>query len=102
LPISVSRHEEIGGRHRLTADPRQAKKDYALLPAGLPAAFASLDTGHGGTFAATNGGKAAIAAVNYLEWQMRGNASAKAMWLEPKGANGLTTQGFPEVMTKNW
>jgi hypothetical protein len=51
------------------ADEAQSAKDYALLNAGLPKLRADLNTGHGGMFSATNGGKEGRAAVAYLEWQ---------------------------------
>ncbi|KAF8849924.1 hypothetical protein BDZ45DRAFT_718034 [Acephala macrosclerotiorum] len=44
-----------------------AVKDYALLNEGLPTFKVSLDTGHYGTYFATNGGKFGKAAVDYLE-----------------------------------
>ncbi|KAK3389554.1 hypothetical protein B0H63DRAFT_537547 [Podospora didyma] len=77
------------------------EKDYKLLPAGLPAYKASLDTGHGGTFAATNGGKAAKGAVNYLEWQFRNDETAKAKLLDPKAAGSLVSDNWT-VQFKNW
>ncbi|KAI3336972.1 hypothetical protein HD806DRAFT_517962 [Xylariaceae sp. AK1471] len=52
-----------------------AQKDYALLNNSLPAFKASLDTGHGGTYSATNGGKFGKAVVAYLEWQFRNNTA---------------------------
>ena len=78
----------------------QVEKDYNLLPLGLPAYKASLDTGHGSTFAATNGGKAAKAAVAYLEWQFRNDVAAKAKLLE-KAAGGLVSDNW-SVQFKNW
>ena len=39
--------------------------------------LASLDSGHFGTFGSTHGGKSAIAAVAFLDWQFRGDAKAK-------------------------
>ncbi|KAG9196425.1 hypothetical protein G6011_01546 [Alternaria panax] len=57
-------------------------KDCALLNAGLPKLKANLNTGHDGTLAATNDGKQGKAAVAYLEWQWRGNATALAYLLD--------------------
>ncbi|KAF2823545.1 hypothetical protein CC86DRAFT_457884 [Ophiobolus disseminans] len=72
-------------------------KDYVLLNAGLPKLRANLDTGHGGTFQATNGGKQGKAAVAYLEWQWRDNATAKAYIL-----NGGLAKDNWTVDHANW
>lgn len=77
------------------------EKDYKLLNTGLPAFKASLDTGHGGTFAATNGGKAGKAAVAYLEWQWRNDLAARAKLLDPKAASSLVSENWT-VEYKNW
>ncbi|OAN58570.1 hypothetical protein A7X12_04715 [Sphingomonas sp. TDK1] len=42
----------------------------------VPALLASLDVGHGGTFDAPNGGRAAAIDVAWLEWQLRGDRRA--------------------------
>ncbi|KAI4642322.1 hypothetical protein J4E93_007469 [Alternaria ventricosa] len=72
-------------------------KDYALLNTGTPKLRANLDTGHDGTFAATNGGKQGKAAVAYLEWQWRGNATARAYLLD----GGLEKDNWVEEHA-NW
>lgn len=46
--------------------------------AHVPAAVANLPVGHGGTYFQPNGGAAAQVAVNWLEWQLRGDAKAGA------------------------
>lgn len=43
----------------------------------VPAVMANLDVGHGGTFMEPEGGRAAQAAVAWLEWQLRGDEKAK-------------------------
>lgn len=63
--------------------------------------MASLDTGHGGTFFATNGGKAGKAAVAYLQWQFRGNETAKAICLDSKKQGSLVSDKW-NVTYKNW
>ncbi|KAF3017745.1 hypothetical protein E8E14_005721 [Neopestalotiopsis sp. 37M] len=78
-----------------------AEKDYSMLNAGLPAFKASLDTGHGGTYAATNGGKFGRVAVAYLEWQYRGNATSKAVLLDPASRGSLVSDHW-NVTSKNW
>lgn len=49
--------------------------DYARI-SHVPAVVANLPVGHGGTFQEPNGGAAASVAVSWLDWQLRGNASA--------------------------
>jgi hypothetical protein len=49
----------------------------------VPAAILNQETGHGGNFMDENGGAAAKAAVNWLEWQLRGNAEAGRMFSGP-------------------
>ena len=44
--------------------------------ARVPVAVANLPVGHGGTFQEPNGGDAASVAVSWLDWQLRGDASA--------------------------
>lgn len=46
----------------------------------VPAMMLNLDVGHGGTFHQPNGGLAAMAAVNWLEWQLRGSAKAAKLF----------------------
>ncbi len=45
----------------------------------VPVAMANLDVGHGGTFREPNGGRVGIVAVQWLEWQLRGDEKA-ARW----------------------
>jgi hypothetical protein len=84
-----------------TNDLTQSEKDYALLPTGLPAYWASLDTGHQGTYSATNGGKFGKAAVAYLQWQFRGNATSKAICQDAKAPSSLVADNW-NVTYKNW
>jgi hypothetical protein len=74
----------------------QSKRDYGNLTAGLPAYWASLDTGHMATYAAPNGGKFAKAAVQFLQWQFRGDAKAKEYCME-----GIKKDNW-NVKYKNW
>ena len=46
----------------------------------VPVAVANIDKGHGGTYFEPNGGAAAAVAVNWLQWQLRGDEKAKAMF----------------------
>lgn len=79
----------------------QAEKDFQLLPAKLPALKASLDTGHGGTYQATNGGKFGKAAVAYLEWQFRDDPASRDICLDADATNSLVSQNW-FVESKNW
>lgn len=47
----------------------------------VPIAVANIETGHGGTYFEPNGGAAAQVAVSWLQWQLRGDAKAKAMFV---------------------
>jgi len=44
--------------------------------AHVPVAVANLPVGHGGTYQEPNGGAAASVAVSWLDWQLRGDATA--------------------------
>jgi dienelactone hydrolase len=47
----------------------------------VPAAAANIDRGHGGTYWDENGGAAAQVVVNWLNWQLRGDAAAGRMFV---------------------
>jgi dienelactone hydrolase len=47
----------------------------------VPVAAANLPVGHGGTYHLENGGSAAQVAVNWLQWQLRGDAAARAWFV---------------------
>lgn len=49
--------------------------DYARIN-HVPAAVANIDKGHGGTYWEENGGPAAQVVVQWLNWQLRGDAAA--------------------------
>lgn len=46
----------------------------------VPAAVANIDVGHGGTYFEPDGGAAAQVAVSWLEWQLRGDERAGALF----------------------
>jgi len=50
--------------------------DDVRMISHVPVAVANLDVGHGGTYAEPNGGKAAEVVVDWLQWQLRGDAEA--------------------------
>ena len=55
--------------------------DYARID-HVPAAVVNLlDAGHGGTFFEPDGGKAARIAIAWLDWQLKGDAAAKQMFV---------------------
>ncbi|KAF2397321.1 hypothetical protein EJ06DRAFT_514695 [Trichodelitschia bisporula] len=78
-----------------------AEADYRALPEGLPAFKASLDTGHAGTLFSRNGGKYGKAAVEYLQWRVRGISRAKDACLRPDSPGSLVGDGW-RVGFKNW
>jgi len=47
----------------------------------VPVFLGQLDVGHGGTFREPNGGRAAAAAVAWLDWQLRGDKRAAAQFV---------------------
>lgn len=49
--------------------------DFAKID-HVPAVLVESDVGHGGTFREANGGKVAQLAVNWLDWQLRGDKNA--------------------------
>lgn len=49
--------------------------DFARID-HVPVAVANLDVGHGGTFREANGGRVGTVAVQWLEWQLRGDEPA--------------------------
>lgn len=49
----------------------------------VPVAVANLPVGHGGTYSQENGGSAAQVAVNWLQWQLRGDQEAAKMFVGP-------------------
>jgi hypothetical protein len=53
--------------------------DFARIT-HVPAAVANIDKGHGGTYWEPNGGVAAKVVVNWLNWQLRGDAAAGRMF----------------------
>jgi len=54
-----------------------------------------------GTYYAANGGKFGKAAVAYLEWQFRNNATAKSICLDKGAASSLSADKW-DVKYKNW
>lgn len=65
----------------------------------VPAVLLNQDTGHGGTFLQDNGGRAAAAAVAWLDWQLRGDARARKMFVGKDC--GLCTDAAWTIERKN-
>ncbi len=53
------------------------------------------------TYISKDGGKFAKAAVNYLQWQFRGDKKAKEACLNAEAPGSLVSQGW-NVTHKNW
>ncbi|KAK0639068.1 hypothetical protein B0T16DRAFT_236416 [Cercophora newfieldiana] len=51
-------------------------RDYGFLPATTPAWKGNLPVGHGGTYRETDAGKFGAAAVNWVQWLLRGDNTA--------------------------
>jgi dienelactone hydrolase len=65
----------------------------------VPIFVANLDVGHGGTFMEANGGREASVAVSWLDWQLKGDASAAKRFV---GADcGLCKDSQWKVDSKN-
>ena len=56
--------------------------DFRLID-HVPVAVANIDKGHGGTYAEPNGGAAAAVVVDWLNWQLRGDAAAGRRFVGP-------------------
>jgi hypothetical protein len=65
----------------------------------VPVFVANLDVGHGGTFMEPNGGREASVAVNWLDWQLKGDSRAAKLFV---GADcGLCKDRDWKVDSKN-
>ena len=59
---------------------KNGMEDFRLID-HVPVAVANLPVGHGGTYHEPNGGAAAQVAVDWLNWQLRGDAKAAARFV---------------------
>lgn len=75
-----------------------ARDDFRLID-HVPVVMTNLPVGHGGTYHEPNGGAAAQVAVNWLQWQLRGDAKAAAMFVGEKC--GLCTDPRWTIERKN-
>ncbi|WP_019818588.1 alpha/beta hydrolase [Saccharomonospora saliphila] len=69
----------IGGPEDIAYD--NAMDDWDRLPSDLPAFMGNLDVGHYGTFAEPNGGEFGRVGVEWLDWQLKGELSARAQFV---------------------
>ncbi|MDR2214262.1 MAG: hypothetical protein LBE59_00285 [Nevskiaceae bacterium] len=76
-----------------------AMDDFRLID-HVPVAIANLPVGHGGTYSEPNGGAAAQVAVDWLNWQLRGDAKAAARFVGEKC--GLCTDSKWTLERKNF
>jgi hypothetical protein len=74
-----------------------ATDDFARIHK-IPAFLASLEVGHGGTYAQPNGGPFGVVGVAWLEWQLKGDKRAAKMFTGP--ACGLCTDSRWTVQQK--
>lgn len=72
---------------------QNGERDYAAMPAGVPKWKGNLNVGHGGTYTQPNGGKFGVAGSHWVQWVLRGNASASAFFT----GNGASTDGWQVV-----
>jgi hypothetical protein len=81
-----------------TNHSQQGERDYAALPATLPAWKGNLNrVGHGGTYGEANGGLFAEAAANWMLWLYKGDAKAGAYFADGAG----TSAGWNDATSRN-
>ncbi|KAK3898484.1 hypothetical protein C8A05DRAFT_37923 [Staphylotrichum tortipilum] len=73
------------------------ERDYTLLPAGTPSWKGNLPVGHGGTYGDKDAGKFGVAAVHFVNWLLRGNATSASFFTT---GNEAKAAGW-EVESKN-
>ncbi|KAF3026474.1 hypothetical protein E8E14_012875 [Neopestalotiopsis sp. 37M] len=73
---------------------KNAGRDWKLVPKGVPAYFASLPTGHLGTMYEEAGGLFAVAAVKWLDYELKGDESSKRELLQPEGEWQVQSQNL--------
>jgi len=61
------------------------ERDYNYMPGGTPKWKGNLNVGHGGTYHENNGGKFGTIGARWVQWVMRGNATA-SQYLNGDGA----------------
>jgi len=77
----------------------QGERDYANLPADLPAWKGNLNSvGHGGTYGELNGGLYGTAAANWMLWLFNGDAEAGA-YFAAEGA--AVADGWSDAVSQN-
>lgn len=77
---------------------QEANQSFASVE-GIPAALVTSDVGHGGTFDQPHGGIAARIALDWLEWQLRGDKKSASTFVGP--GCGLCAMAGWEIRKKN-
>lgn len=70
----------IGGENDLAY--QNAESDYMKIN-NVPIFNANMNTGHGGTWQFTNGGEFGRVGRRWLDWQLKGDATGKALFVGP-------------------
>ncbi|WP_024873782.1 alpha/beta hydrolase [Saccharomonospora piscinae] len=70
-----------GGEDDIAYD--NAMDDWDRLPTGLEAFMGNLDVGHFGTYDEPNGGEFGRVGSQWLKWQLKGDAAARAEFVGP-------------------
>lgn len=73
---------------------KNAGRDWDLISKGIPAYFASLPTGHLGTLYEESGGLFAVAAVNWLNYELKGDESSKEKLLQAEDGRKIKSQNL--------
>jgi hypothetical protein len=68
----------IGGMNDMAY--QNAERDYMNIET-VPIFYGNMDTGHGGTWNATNGGEFGRVGLAWLNWQMKGDETAKKLFV---------------------
>jgi hypothetical protein len=78
---------------------RQGKSSYDSLPEGTPGWLGNyVPKGHGGTFNEINGGVYGTAASHWVNWLLRGNASAASFFTADTAAKAA---GWSDITKKS-
>jgi CubicO group peptidase (beta-lactamase class C family) len=87
----------MGGRSDIAFN--NAMDDYTRID-HVPIVMASLDVGHGGTYHLAHGGPYTKVALSWLDWQLKRDAKAAQVFLDPNSA--LRQDKEWQVLVKNF
>jgi dienelactone hydrolase len=74
---------------------RNAISDYDTLT--IEKFKAHIDSGHSGTYSDSNAGKYGKAVVSFLQWRLRDDQKAKALWADPKSPGSFASEGWYNI-----